>query len=69
MEPDRLTLPQALYFARRAEALAVGWLQGWAGGEANASALPTDVVQAVYAGTGPMLALLNACGCGAVARL
>jgi hypothetical protein len=70
VEPDRLTLPQALFFARRAEALAVGWLQGWAGGEGAADgALPTDVVQAIYAGTGPMLALLNACGCGAEARL
>jgi hypothetical protein len=69
-EVDRVTLAQALYMARRAEALAHGWTQwgnggGGAGGGSGAQ-LDPQVRQAVHAGTGPMLTLLNLCGCATV---
>lgn len=48
---DRLTLPQAFHYARRAEALARAWATG------------PDADVARTAGGGPMVALLSLCGC------
>jgi hypothetical protein len=50
---DQITLPQALFLARRAEALTHSWVQSRAG--------PSRA--AVYAGTTPINTLLEACGC------
>jgi len=61
LAPDTLTLPQAFFYARRAEVLAHAWAGDGAGGR--------DAAVALNAGTGPVVALLNICGCGAVARL
>jgi hypothetical protein len=64
---DRVTLPQAFYMARRAEALAHWWTQWGSAGERaapGAQAADPQVRQALYAGTGPMSTLLRMCGCG-----
>lgn len=50
---DRLTLPQAFHYARRAEALARAWVAG--------PGRDGDIIR--NAGGGPMVALLGLCGC------
>ena len=60
---DRVTFAQAVYLARRAEALAHAWTAWGNAGGGGEGAMDSQVRQAVYAGTGPMLTLLNMCGC------
>jgi len=65
-----MTLPQALFYARRAEALARAWRVGeGAAAEGGGEAARAERA-ALAAATGPVVAVLRACGCGgAGARL
>lgn len=72
LDMDTVTLPQALYLARRAEVLTQAWINSSSNATAprnsnpsaaSGSTLSNSVKQALYAGSGPLSALLHICGC------